>query len=153
MTLKKLMMTNIGAPMYSLLGKFSNAFDVLVYTVNAMKESGYSHNIYDYLLNAIQDNNYNLINVSSYYISECNKIISVNNKYKYINDDVLTCDEDQFGLDQDEDFYEGFSDSGGYHYYLSDDDTDDDCCYEGFFDCSNHFWDSLDNDEEDNSYN
>jgi len=131
--------------MYSLKAKeFDNVFDVLVYTVNAMKECGYSSGeIDDYLADAVSSNNYNLINVSIDELNECNKVCKPTNKYYedswrdyYYRDDCA---------------YEGFNDDSYQNqnrHYLEDDDIE---AYEGFDCCKNYtyLWNDPDEIDED----
>ena len=55
--------------MYDLTNKFDNTFDVMKYTISAMKEVGYSNkDIEDYIIEATSKDNSKLIDVSIDYI-------------------------------------------------------------------------------------
>ncbi len=72
--------------MYDLTNKFDNTFDVMKYTISAMKEVGYSNkDIEDYIIEATSKDNSKLIDVSIDYINNCNLIsnsYSTNNDYE-----------------------------------------------------------------------
>lgn len=128
--------------MYNLKSQqFEYALDVLIYTVNAMKECDYSSNeIEDYLYDATSDGNYHLVNSSLDTLNECNKVyrklddINDNDywkEYYYCNDlddDIDCCD------------YEGHP----FHIWevdnvVDDVETEDELeAYEGFNCCKNH---------------
>jgi len=120
--------------MYSIkMQHFDNVFDVLYYTVSAMKECKYSYReIEDYLKDAVSSNNCHLIDSSIRIISECNKV------YRSLNDD---CQLDESQLDRD--YWREY-------YYCNDEDYDDELeAYEGFDCCKLHQYNFLDYDLDD----
>ena len=72
--------------MYGLTNKFDNTFDVMKYTISAMKEVGYSNkDIEDYIIEATSKDNSKLIDVSIDYINNCNLMshsYNTNNDYE-----------------------------------------------------------------------
>lgn len=151
---------------YTLPIHLETIFDLVKYTVTAMKEVGFdSGEIEEYLTNATSGHNCNLIDVSAEQLESCNRIIkSIDDTedeyswrdsyyssrwYKendsYFDDD----DDDEWNMkDDEEDLYEGFEDSGRPHkYYWEDDLEDSDEAYEGFDSCKNKVYCSDDNDE------
>lgn len=114
--------------MYDLSDKFSNTFDVIAYTVSAMRETGFNQSdIDDYLIDATSTHNSHLVDVSIEVIDKCNNRInaynddSLNDKYF----DYLESNR-KYYWEEEEDSYEGFSDNYNKEY-----DNDDDE-YEGF---------------------
>ena len=114
--------------MYDLSDKFSNTFDVIAYTVSAMRETGFNQSdIDDYLIDATSTHNSHLVDVSIEVIDKCNNRInaynddSLNDKYfDYLDSNC------KYYWEEEEDSYEGFSDNYNKEY-----DNDDDE-YEGF---------------------
>lgn len=109
--------------MYDLANKFDNTFNVMKYTVQSMKEVGYTDkDIENYILEATSKDNNQLIDVSIDYINKCNiitrsydKCIRVFDKY---NDEI--------------DFY-NYTDLDDYYWNDNDDEIKDQ--YEGFDSC------------------
>jgi hypothetical protein len=125
---------------------FQNVFEVLCYTVKALKEADMESEIADYLIEAISDSNYNLLQVSNDYLSKC---FAATHKYGFNFSDfdsercITDCD------DCTDDLYDCvYSDK----YYWSDDliCDDEEEMYEGFSTCKKTYWDSVIDDTEDN---
>lgn len=153
--------------MYSINNKFTNVFDVMVYTINAMKEVGFN-NIDEYIEDAISESNWNLLEVSNNKIEECNKLYSCKHKtsnnlewynnrdenyYSQLwNDDDLN--ESDFNKEDDEfleqDAYDYLTHSS---YWDTENGEDIDEAYEGFNSCHNHIWNCDIDNEVDCSYN
>lgn len=150
--------------MYSIQG-LETVFDVMAYTVTAMKESGFMPGeIEDYLHTALSENyNLHIINTSKEQLAECNKLCKSNNKWDYEDtwrdhyyssmwdDDGRYCDEYD---DQDSYSYDSFDYLTGkskQHNIWDDDnvfnDLKDEEAYEGFNTCKNYRWDCSDNDD------
>lgn len=127
---------------------FDNTLDVMLYTVNAMKETGYeSADIEEYISEAIREDNYNLILVSKDILTKCNNIIKRSSQsfdstwrdYYYA---------DQLSNDWDDDFNQDiYGDRPSY--YLEDDISEDEYEFDGFQ--YDKYWDStyVDDDDED----
>lgn len=127
---------------------FQNVFEVLCYTVKALKESEMESEIADYLIEAIADSNYNLLQVSNNYLSRCfADTHSYNHSvdyWSYFDDESYTADCD----DCADDLYDCVHSN---EYYWSDDlNCDDEEMYEGFSTCKKTYWDSVIDDTEDN---
>lgn len=114
--------------MYDLSNKFSNTFDVIAYTVSAMRETGFNQSdIDDYLIDATSKHNSHLVDVSIEFIDKCNSRIDAYNDDS-LNDEYFDYLESnrKYYWEEEEDSYEGFSDNYNKEY-----DNDDDE-YEGF---------------------
>lgn len=131
--------------MYSIKG-IDSIFDLMAYTINAMRESGMDEiDVDDYIHASLKESNYNIIEISKGYLGECNS--------KTKN----SCDDDWF------------EDTWRDHYYSSLYEDEDDCeiefepeagsywdrengedeeAYEGFSSCDSHFWDSSSYDDD-----
>lgn len=122
--------------MFDLSNKFSNVFDVLTYTIAAMRESGFEQSdIDDYLIDATSTHNSHLVDVSIDFISQCNnRIHAYDNDVEDIDDIEYTPCKYYWEDDEDEDEYEyeGFSDKTYYARMMDYDDDEDE--YEGFSD-------------------
>lgn len=136
--------------MYSIHG-LNTVFDVMAYTVKAMRESGYMPGeIEDYIYDAVKDNcNYNLIEISKDQLSECNKL----SKNSF--------DDDWFNDSWRDSYYASYWDDDGERYNEDDDDKDirnyligdsDEEAYEGFSSCNNHVWDCTSSDDKEDYY-
>lgn len=132
---------------------FKNVFEVLCYTVKTLKESDMESEITDYLIEAIADSNYKLLQVSNEYLSRC-----FANSCKY-NFDFSNFDSESYMsdcTDCTDDLYDCvYNDK----YYWSNDlgCDDEEEMYEGFSTCKKTYWDSViddteDNENEENSY-
>ena len=126
---------------------FQNVFEVLCYTVKALKESGMEAEITDYLIEAIGDSNYNLLQVSNNYLSKCFSATHSHDVdyWRYFDDDKYA----EEYCDCADDLYDCVH-SG--KYYWSDDLNydDEEEMYEGFSTCKKTYWDSVIDDTEDN---
>lgn len=120
--------------MFNISGIFDNSFDVVCYTLSAMRETGYSNDEMDeYLERVVSGNNYFLIKESSKTLKDCNELYdsligadewfdNTWDQYYYTIDDEDEgeyCDnlwgrkerniwEDDNAVDDVEDAYEGF---------------------------------------------
>lgn len=131
--------------MYDLSNSYSNAFEVMYYTITAMKEVGFSKDeIDEYMLEATSSDNTNLIDVSMDYVSKCNEYT------KAYNDDLEYYEFDTsnyYNNLEDEDDYNGYS----YNQKKFGFDSDEEC-YEGFDSCKNHYYSFNDLDEQPKYY-
>ena len=147
--------------MYSIHG-IKNIFDVMEYTVSALKEVGYTENeISSYVSAALsEENNLGIIRISEEWLDECNRIY--NEVYTDKKDSDYTSD------DYDRNYYSQFwADDGERYNHTTDDEIDDmydylnvsyrnkdtfdkfNCIdpdeevYEGFSSCRHYYWDRL----------
>lgn len=153
--------------MYSIQG-LDTVFDVMAYTVAAMKQSGFMPGeIEDYIYDAVKDNcNLICIEVSKEHLEECNKSFEVeieperdwfedtwrDHYYSSLWDD----DGERYSKskwdDDDDDYLTGNKKS---HNIWDDDNVfndlkdDDEEAYEGFSSCKNHRWDCTVDDDDD----
>ena len=132
--------------MYTLAEGFENTFDVMAYTVSAMKETGFvDEDIETYITEAIASDNYHLINTSIKWLDECNKAIQIYKDSNYNLYDATNYESlDNIYNSEDTDNYEGFSDTQ-YCNWDADFFDDEKDAYEGFSDCkqySNYYWDN-----------
>ena len=121
--------------LYSIDG-IENILDLIAYTVSAMKEVGYSNcDVDDYIEEAIKSNNYDIIILSKEKLNDC---------------DILTNDG-RYNRD-DEDEIDTYDYMTGCKKTNNDNMIDDEVeAYEGFSSCNNHYWDSSEDDYEDES--
>ena len=105
--------------MYSIHG-IKNIFDVMEYTVSALKEVGYTENeINSYVSAALsEENNLDIIRISEEWLDECNRIY--NEVYTDKKDSDCTYD------DYDYNYYSQFWDDDGERYNNTTDDEIDD---------------------------
>lgn len=148
--------------MYSIQG-LETVFDVMAYTVTAMKESGFMPGeIEDYLHTALSESyNLHIINISKEQLAECNKLCN-HNKWNYEDtwqdryyssiwdDNGHYCNEYD---NQDSCSYDSFDylmgESKQYNIWDDDNvfnDLKDEEAYEGFNTCKNYQWDCSDDD-------
>ena len=145
--------------LYSIDG-IENILDLMVYTVSAMKEVGYGDcDVDDYIEEAIKSNNYDIIILSKEKLNDCN-ILS--NEVRSNNDlfEDTWCnhycssfwdDDGRYNRD-DEDEIDTYDYMTGCKKTNNDNMTDDEAeAYEGFSSCNNHYWDSSEDDYEDES--
>lgn len=119
--------------MYSIKNGFDNIFDVMAYTVNAMKQSGFSaDSINDYIEDAISGSDWNLLEVTESQLDECN------NKSLYNMNNNKDWRDSYYSK-----YYNDESDSNYYYWDTENGEmlNDDSEAYEGFDSCSNHYWD------------
>ena len=114
---------------YSING-ISSVFDLMAYTIAAMKEVGYGEcDIDDYIDESVKTNNLAIIELSKEKLDDCNTVanqVSPNNN-------------------------EWFEDTWRDHYYSSL-CADEKEAYEGFSSCKNHYWDSSEDDDLDDPF-
>lgn len=80
--------------MYDLSGCYDNTLSVMKYTVNAMRETGYSQReIEDYMEEATKSNNAHLVNVSTDYICKCNELCHA---YDVASDEYFNYNDDYY---------------------------------------------------------
>lgn len=132
--------------------EFDNTFDVMLYTISAMKEAGYENSeIDDYIAEAIRGNNYDLVVLSSDKISECNDVLRSNRDTDFEDSwrDYYYNSEDSYDWDDDFDLS---LHSNRRHYYWEDDLVDDRVDeYEGFS-CDKPWNSTYEDDEDDDAY-
>jgi len=152
--------------MYSTKG-IETVFDLMAYTVKAMKESGYRIcDIEDYVSDAIKDNSFNTVVVSKDRLEGCNEILNTNLKHSDEWFDNTWRDSYYASLWDDTDF-DPYTDNPNKYkyidnrrrYYWEDEDTDfkfswednedEREAYEGFSSCKNHYWDCTEEDSYD----
>lgn len=135
--------------MYSIHG-LSTVFDVMAYTVAAMKQAGFMPGeIEDYVHDAVKDNcNLTLIEISKERLEECNKTTIVDNGFE----DTWRDHYYSSLWDDSEDTYDYMIGNKKTHNIWDDDNvfndlkSDDEEAYEGFSSCKNYRWDSTDDD-------
>lgn len=141
--------------MYDLANRYNNTFDVMQYTVAAMREVGFSKDeIDDYIDEATKSTNANLIDVSTDYICKCNELSDAFSKasgYEATYSDFWeSYSDDTYDDLNDEDKYDELTGELTYSSkwgrdYEHDDYDDDTDCYEGFNSCKRHYyWDTDD---------
>ncbi len=117
--------------MYDLTNKFDNTFDVMKYTISAMKEVGYSNkDIEDYIIEATSKDNSKLIDVSIDYINNCNLMShSYNTNNDYENEFYNYTDnydyyyDDINNIDNKSDLFNSLP-KLDYSFHLNDDEED-----------------------------
>jgi len=150
--------------MYSING-LQTVFDVLAYTVSAMKESGYVQGeIEDYIYDAVKDNcNLICIEVSKEKLEDCNNVCRQVNGHSCNNDwfedtwrdhyySSLWDDDGRYNkssFDDDEDTYDFLTGKEKSHMWdddnvIDDIESKDEEAYEGFSSCKNYLWDCTD---------
>lgn len=140
--------------MYSIYHQvYDNVFDILKYTISAMKETGFdSSDITEFISDAIKGSNYELIATSQSKLSECNQLNrsagdfywdDCTNSYKGF---TLNDGEDIYDLEDDQDSIEDLCDGLNRNKYYWENDIDDQEAYEGFDSCKNYCykWDDKD---------
>ena len=138
--------------MYSTEG-FENVFDLMAYTVKAMKDTGRMiGDIEDYVSDSIKNCNLHIIALSKDMLDGCNEILKTNT------------DDFDFDTTWRDHYYSSlWDDDGRYENDMWDDDKDDNAvddietedeleAYEGFSSCKRHYWDCTDSEELDGSY-
>ena len=150
--------------LYSVDG-IENVLDLIAYTVSAMKEVGYGDcDVDDYIEEAVKNNSYDVIVLSKEKLNDCN-ILS--NEVKPCNNDLFEdtfcnhyCssfwDDDGRYSKDDEDEIDSYDYITGCKKtsddnVIDDIETDEVEAYEGFSSCNNHYWDSSDDDYDDES--
>ena len=157
--------------LYSIDG-IENIFDLMAYTVAAMREVGYGDcDVDDYIEEAIKSNSYDLIELSKEKLNDCNTLANeVNPGHDDWFEDTwrdhyyssLWDDDGRYSKDDDEDevdTYDYLTGGKKTHNIWDDDNVIDDIetddekeAYEGFSSCKNHYWDSSEDDDyEDDS--
>lgn len=131
--------------MYKIENKFENAFDLMAYTVKAMNECVCTvGDIEDYLLEASKDSLFHFLETSNDVIEECNNLSK---------QDLNAFDDYRYN-DTWRDYY--YNDSYFNHIDEDDDDTlefDDEYeAYEGFSSCNNHYWNSNEDEYDEDDY-
>lgn len=146
--------------LYSIDG-IENVLDLMAYTVYAMKEVGYGDcDVDDYIEEAIKSNSYDMIVLSKEKLNDCNilsnEVIPCNNDWF---EDTLCnhyCssfwdDDGRYNRD-DEDEIDAYDYMAGCKKTNNDVETADEAeAYEGFSSCNNHYWNSSEDDYEDDS--
>lgn len=145
--------------MYSIQG-IRNIFDIMEYTVSALREVGYTEKEIDgYVSTALsEENNLGIIKVSEEWIDECNRICGeihqdrtdsayTDNYYSQFWDD----DGERYNNDEVDDMYDYLAVSYrnkeiGDQFSSIDSDED---AYEGFSSCRHYYWDSSELNNED----
>jgi len=145
--------------MYSIQG-LETVFDVMAYTVTAMKESGFTPGeIEDYLHTALSENyNLHIINVSNEQLTECNKLYN-HNKWNYEDADAwrdhcyssMWDDDGRYCNKHDEqDSFDYLTEESRQHNIWDDNNVFNDLkneeAYEGFNTCKNYRWNCSDDD-------
>jgi hypothetical protein len=139
-----------------------NVFDLIVYTIKSMKEVGYNEtDIDDYIEESVKNNNYYIVELSKERLNDCNILARDANKCS--NDDwfedtwrdhyyASMWDDD--GRYNDEDLYDCVTRKDKRNIWdddnvIDDIETEDEKeAYEGFSSCKNHYWDSSEEDDE-----
>ena len=149
--------------LYSIDG-IENILDLMAYTVSAMKEVGYGDcDVDDYIEEAIKSNSYDTIILSKEKLNDCN-ILS--NEVRSHNDwfEDTWCnhycssfwdDDGRYNRDDEDeidtyDYMTGCKKTSDNNV-INDIETDEAEAYEGFSSCNNHYWDSSEDDYEDDS--
>lgn len=155
--------------MYSIHG-LTTVFDVMAYTVKAMKEVGYiDGDIEDYIRNAIKDKcNYSLLEISKSQLEECNRLncnnsSDINDKWfddtwqDYYYSSLWDDDGERYKhnsdySDDDEDTYNYLTSTHRHNIWdednvIDDIESSDEEAYEGFSSCKNHTWDCTADDD------
>lgn len=157
--------------MYSICG-IENVFDLMAYTVAAMREVGYEDcDIEDYINESLkEDSNYGIIEFSKEKLEDCNRLARESSAdgaewfedtwrdhyYSSLwDDDGRYKEEDD---DNTEDTYDYLTGGKKSHNIWDDDNVIDDIetddekeAYEGFSSCKNHYWDCSEDDDYDDS--
>ncbi len=145
--------------MFSIPKSCDNMFDVMVYTIAAMKESDLSDEIDDYISDAISESNWHLIEASNERLEDCNKAIKTNKQDWYEDSwrdhyysNLWNESSDLDSLPNEEyDLYDCVTSPGIRRYYWEDEAIDEDA-YEGFESCKNHYWDCSEEDDDDSNW-
>ena len=83
---------------FTLVGVDGNAFSIMSYTINAMKQAGFSNSEISAYQHDCMSNDYDsLIAKSMGMIDECNEILDLDD----YNDDDYNCDDDDYNDDYD----------------------------------------------------
>ncbi len=157
---------------YSING-ISSVFDLMAYTIAAMKEVGYGEcDIDDYIDESVKTNNLAIIELSKEKLDDCNTVanqVSPNNNewfedtwrdhyYSSLWDDDGRYDHKFEDEDDELDTYDYLTGKKKHHIW-DDDNVVDDVesadekeAYEGFSSCKNHYWDSSEDDDLDNPF-
>jgi hypothetical protein len=142
------------------VNEIENIFDLIVYTVSAMKKCGCEEcDINDYISDSLKEKyNYNIVELSKEYLEECNTLPS-KSKDQWFEDTWR--DHYYASMWDDDGRYDnadGINDEVDTYDYLTgnslwnntntvdsiEDINDDEEAYEGFDSCKNHYWDSFD---------
>lgn len=135
---------------YSLPLNCSTVFDAMLYTVEAMKDSGFtSKDIENYVQEALEGNDIHLLEVTDNMLDDCNSLVKDCCDYEdtwrdsyyssFWDDDFVKDNENN-----DENNYDSCSDYWTVNNALEDINNMDDVeMYEGFSSCGNHYWDSV----------
>lgn len=155
-----------GLLMYSIKG-MQTVFDVMAYTVSAMKQSGVMPGeIEDYIADAVKGCNLHIIQASKDRIEDCNELLRAKEPdaadwfedtwrehyYSSLWDD----DGERYKCDEDDEDVCSYLTGRHRKYYWDDDNVIDDIksdeeAYEGFDSCKNYYWNSNDDNEYDDS--
>lgn len=148
--------------LYSING-IENILDLMAYTISAMKEVGYGDcDVDDYIEEAIKSNSYDTIVLSKEKLNDCNTLtneVRPSNNNDWFEDTWCNhyCssfwDDDGRYSKNDEDEIDSYDYITGCKKTSDDIETDDETeAYEGFSSCNNHYWDSSEDDyDEDDS--
>lgn len=136
--------------MYS-INDIENVFDLVAYTVSAMKEVGYSDGeINDYLESTIKsNNNFNIVLLSKDRLNDCNLLFNkVDPTYNWFEDtwrdnyySSLWDDDGRY----DEDVNDYLASRNSYNIWDDDNAVE---AYEGFDSCANRYWDCNDSTDD-----
>ena len=149
--------------LYSIDG-IENILDLMAYTVSAMKEVGYGNcDVDDYIEEAIKSNSYDMIALSKEKLNDCNILSNeVNHHNDWFEDTWCNhyCssfwdDDGRYNRDDEDeidtyDYMTGCKKTSDNNV-INDIETDESEAYEGFSSCNNHYWDSSEDDYEDDS--
>lgn len=125
--------------LYDLSDHYTNTFDVLRYTVSAMKDVGFSNcEIDDYLDQATTSNNKHLIDVSIEFVNKCNEV--ANSYHSSAWEFGCESDNPYYCEDEDSEYYEGFTNKESSNCTYDSED-----CYEGFDSCKRRYYWENDN--------
>ena len=144
--------------LYSIDG-IENILDLMAYTVSAMKEVGYSNcDVDDYIEEAIKSNSYDMIVLSKEKLNDCNILSNEVSSHNDLFEDTWCnhyCssfwdDDGRYNRD-DEDEIDTYDYMTGCKKNNNDTETADEEAYEGFSSCNSYYWDSSEDDYEDES--
>jgi len=144
------------------IDEVENIFDLVAYTVSAMKEVGYKDvDVDDYIEASVKSDNYYTVNLSKERLNNCNRLLNKSkynsNTDKWFEDtwrdhyySSLWDDDGRYLTDdeEDEELYDGFSCCNIWddNNVIDDIDSDEEA-YEGFSSCKNHYWDCSEEDD------
>lgn len=89
---------------------FKTIFDLIKFTVDTMRNSGYNEDeVEAYLSGAVKENNYNAIALSEEYLEECSHLCNNYTEDSWRDSYYSSIYNSDLKLNGDEEFYEGFS--------------------------------------------